>query len=147
MKTFSLRKEDVTRQWHLLDASEVPLGRLSTVAASLLLGKGKPTITSHVDGGDYVVVINADQLVVTGNKLDNKNYYRHSGYPGGIYKRTLREAKEKDSTAVIRHAVRGMLPDNRLRDGRLLRLKIYTGEVHNHTAQQPKPYSLKKGKK
>lgn len=147
MKTFSLRKEDVTRQWHLLDASQAPLGRVSTVAASLLLGKGKPTVTSHVDGGDHVVIINADKLVVTGNKEDKKMYYRHSGFPGGIYKRSLREAREKDSTEIIRKAIRGMLPDNKLRDGRLARLKIYTGAEHSHTAQQPKEYEFKKGSK
>jgi len=146
MKTFSQRKEDVTRNWYIIDASQAPLGRLSTVAASLLLGKAKPTFTSHVDGGDYVVIINADKLVVTGNKMEKKNYYRHSGFPGGIYKRTLREAMDKDSTAVIHHAVRGMLPDNRLRDGRLARLKVYSGSEHAHTAQQPKEYPLKKGK-
>lgn len=147
MKTFSQRREDVKRDWFILDASQAPLGRLSTVAASLLLGKAKPTVTSHVDGGDYVIIINADNLVVTGGKEDKKIYYRHSGFPGGIYKRTLREAMEKDSTEVIRHAVRGMLPDNRLRDGRLDRLKIYAGSEHAHTAQQPKQYELKRGKK
>jgi large subunit ribosomal protein L13 len=146
MKTFSLRKEDVTRQWYVLDASEAPLGRLATVAASLLIGKGKPTVTHHVDGGDYVIVINADNLVVTGNKLEKKTYYRHSGYPGGIYKKTLKEAKEQDSTKVIYQAVRGMLPVNKLRDGRLLRLKIYAGSEHKHTPQSPQVMSLKKGK-
>lgn len=146
MKTFSLRKEDVSRKWYLIDASEAPLGRVATVAASLLIGKGKPTQTSHVDGGDFVIIINTDQLVTTGNKIDKKIYYRHSGFPGGIYQRTLREAMEKDSTEVIRHAIRGMLPDNRLRDGRLMRLKIYAGAEHKHAPQNPQTLSLKKDK-
>ena len=90
MKTYSAKPSDVTRKWYILDASEVPLGRLSTVAASLLIGKGRPSFTSHIDVGDFVIVINSDQLVVTGNKADKKIYYRHSGYPGGIYKKHLR---------------------------------------------------------
>jgi large subunit ribosomal protein L13 len=147
MKTFSLRKEDVKRDWYIIDATEAPLGRVATATAALLLGKAKPTITSHVDGGDYVVIINADQLVVTGKKMDKKIYYRHSGFPGGIYQRTLREQMEKSSADVIRKAVRGMLPVNKLRDGRLERLKIYGGSEHKHTPQNPRPYSLKKGSK
>jgi large subunit ribosomal protein L13 len=147
MKTFSLRKEDVKRDWYIIDATEAPLGRVATATAALLLGKAKPTITSHVDGGDYVVIINADQLVVTGKKMDKKIYYRHSGFPGGIYQRTLREQMEKSSADVIRKAVRGMLPVNKLRDGRLERLKIYGRSEHKHTPQNPQPYSLKKGSK
>jgi large subunit ribosomal protein L13 len=147
MKTFSAKPSDITRKWYILDASEVPLGRLSTVAASLLLGKGKPTVTSHMDGGDFVIVINSDKLVVTGNKLEKKVYYRHSGFPGGIYKRTLQEAKDKDSTQVISHAIRGMLPVNKLRDGRLKRLKVYKDDQHQHSAQKPEVLSLKKGEK
>jgi large subunit ribosomal protein L13 len=147
MKTFSAKPSDITRKWYILDASEVPLGRLSTVAASLLLGKGKPTITSHMDGGDFVIVINSDNLVATGNKLEKKVYYRHSGFPGGIYKRTLQEAKDKDSTQVIIHSIRGMLPVNKLRDGRLKRLKVYKDDQHQHSAQKPEVFSLKKGNK
>lgn len=147
MKTFSAKPSDITRKWYILDASEIPLGRLSTVAASLLLGKGKPTFTSHMDGGDFVIVINSDKLVVTGNKLEKKVYYRHSGFPGGIYKRTLQEAKDKDSTQVITHAVRGMLPVNKLRDGRLKRLKVYKDDQQQHSAQKPEVLSLKKGEK
>jgi large subunit ribosomal protein L13 len=147
MKTYSIKPSEIKREWYLLDASEIPLGRLATTAASLLLGKGKPTITPHMDGGDYVVIINSAQLVVTGNKAKDKIYYRHSGFPGGIYSRTLTEQLEKDSNKIIFDAVRGMLPVNKLRDGRLARLKIYTDDQHNHSAQKPKTISLKKGNK
>ena len=132
MKTFSAKPADVTRKWYVVDASEVPLGRLATVTASLLLGKGKPTITSHVDGGDFVIVINSDQLVVTGNKLNDKMYYHHSHYPGGLTETKLSDKIAKDSTTVIQKAVRGMLPSNKLRDGRLQRLKVYAGPEHQH---------------
>jgi large subunit ribosomal protein L13 len=147
MKTYSIKPKEIKREWYILDASETPLGRLATTAASLLLGKGKPTITPHMDGGDYVVVINSANLVVTGNKAKDKIYYRHSGFPGGIYSRTLTEQLEKNPNKVIFDAVRGMLPVNKLRDGRLARLKIYTDDQHNHAAQKPKTLSLKKGNK
>jgi large subunit ribosomal protein L13 len=144
MKTYSIKKAEITRKWHLIDASDATLGRISTVAASLLIGKGKPTITSHMDGGDFVVVINADNLKVTGNKLDKKIYYRHSGFPGGISQRSLQEVMNKDATEVIKMSIRGMLPVNKLRKGRLERLKIYPGAEHQHNAQQPEPIDLKK---
>ena len=137
MKTYSAKPTDVTRKWYLVDASSAPLGRMSTVAAGLLLGKGKPEFTKHIDVGDYVVVINADKLVVTGNKLTDKKYYHHSGYPGGLRERSLEEQIKKDSTKVIRHAIRGMLPENKLRDERLNRLKIYPGSEHAHDPQKP----------
>lgn len=143
MKTFSAKPADVTRKWYVVDASEVPLGRLATVTASLLLGKGKPSITSHVDSGDFVIVINSDQLVVTGNKLNDKMYYHHSHYPGGLTETKLKDKIEKDSTIVIMKAVRGMLPSNKLRDGRLQRLKIYKGAEHQHEAQKPEAMSLR----
>lgn len=143
MKTFSLKPADVTRKWYVVDASEVPLGRLATVTASLLLGKGKPTITSHVDSGDYVIVINSDKLVVTGNKLHDKMYYHHSHYPGGLTEMRLGDKIAKDSTTVIMKAVRGMLPSNKLRPGRLERLKIYAGSEHNHDPQKPEILSLR----
>lgn len=146
MKTFSQKPTDVTRTWYILNASEAPLGRLATKAASLLLGKGKPTVTAHTDGGDYVIVINAASLIVTGNKATGKIYYRHSGFPGGIYQRTLTEQLEKDPTEIIRKAVCGMLPANKLRDGRLARLKIYADENHNHNAQKPVTLSMKGNK-
>lgn len=143
MKTYSAKPSDIKRVWYLLDASEAPLGRLSTVAASLLLGKGKPSLTLHMDGGDYVVIINADKVVTTGNKLTGKKYYRHSGFPGGLYSRTLSEQQELDPTKIVRAAIRGMLPDNKLRQPRLLRLKVHTGEDHAHMGQNPQKISFK----
>lgn len=144
MKTYSAIPADVTRTWHILDASKTPLGRLSTIAARLLLGKGKPSFTHHIDVGDYVIVINANSLVTTGNKMANKAYFRHSGFPGGLYKRTL---SEMDPIRVIEHSVRGMLPVNKLRKERLARLKIYSDDQHNHRAQNPVQFDIKrKGK-
>jgi len=147
MKTFSMKPADVTRAWYVLDASELPLGRIATHAASLLLGKAKPTVTAHVDGGDYVIIINADNLKVTGNKLLDKKYYHHSGYPGGLTEASLSEKMTQDSTAVIIQAVRGMLPVNKLRDARLQRLKVYSGTEHQHEAQKPQVISLKRTSK
>jgi len=146
MKTYSAKPSDVTRMWYVVDASEAPLGRLSTKVATLLTGKGKPQFTQHIDTGDYVIVINADKLVVTGDKLTKKKYYRHSGFPGGIKEATLADKMAKDSTEVIVRAVRGMLPVNKLRDARLQRLKVYAGAEHNHSAQMPQPLSLKEAK-
>ncbi|HEU4967024.1 MAG TPA: 50S ribosomal protein L13 [Candidatus Saccharimonadales bacterium] len=137
MKTYSAKPADITRKWYVLDASTMPLGRLSTRAASLLLGKGKPQVTAHIDCGDYVIIVNAGSLKVTGDKLNTKKYYRHSGYAGNLHERTLAEQMLVDPTEVIFHAVRGMLPVNKLRDGRLERLKIYAGAEHNHEAQKP----------
>jgi large subunit ribosomal protein L13 len=144
MKTYSAKPTDVARKWYLIDASEAPLGRVATVAAGLLLGKGKPMFTKHIDCGDYVVIVNAENLVVTGAKLDKKIYYRHSNYPGGIKQETLSEKLAKDPASVIAQAVRGMLPVNKLRPGRLARLKVYSGTEHANTAQQPEVMSLKK---
>jgi large subunit ribosomal protein L13 len=146
MKTFSQKPIQVERQWYLIDASTAPFGRLATVAASLLIGKGKPTITPHTDGGDYVIVINAERLVATADKDHKKTYYRHSGYPGGIYSRTLEEQRQKDPTVLIKKAVRGMLPANKLRPQRLQRLKVYAGGDHEHIAQKPQAISVKVGK-
>lgn len=146
MSTYSAKPQDVTRQWYHIDASEAPLGRVATEIAQLLLGKGKPMFTKHIDCGDYVVVTNAASVVVTGNKEQKKVYYRHSGFPGGIKERTLQEQLDRDPTAVIYSAVRGMLPVNKLRDGRLERLKIYAGPEHDHEAQKPQKYSVKEGK-
>ncbi len=146
MKTYSAKPTDVVRQWYVIDASEAPLGRVSTVIATLLTGKGKPQFTHHIDCGDFVVVINADKLVATGNKMTDKIYYHHSLYPSGLTERSLKEQMQKDVTKVIEKSVRGMLPVNRLRDGRLARLKIYAGSEHNHLAQKPQTYSVRKGK-
>jgi large subunit ribosomal protein L13 len=146
MKTYSIKTSEISRKWYVLDASEVPLGRLATRVASLLLGKGKPSVTPHMDGGDYVIVINSSSLVVTGNKQKDKSYYRHSGFPGGLYKRSLAEQMQRDPNKVIFDAVRGMLPVNKLRDGRLARLKIYADAEHQHAAQKPQTISLKSKK-
>lgn len=146
MKTFSAKPIDVQRKWYVLDASELPLGRLATRAASLLTGKAKPQFTKHIDTGDYVIVINTDKLVVTGGKETKKFYYRHSGYPGGLKEASLKEVMEKDSTLPVIHAIRGMLPVNKLRADRLARLKVYAGGEHQHEAQKPEVISLKEGK-
>ncbi len=146
MTTYSAKPNDVTRKWYVVDASEAPLGRVATKVATLLTGKGKPMFTSHIDCGDYVVIINADKLVVTGDKLEKKIYYRHSGYPGGLKETQLKDVMEKDSTRAVYAAVRGMLPVNKLRDGRLKRLKIYAGADHEHSAQKPEVLSLKGAK-
>lgn len=146
MKTYSAKPSDVVRKWYVVDASEAPLGRVATRIATLLTGKGKPQFTHHIDTGDFVIVINTDKLVVTGKKLEDKKYYRHSGFPGGLTTASLQEKLNKDSTDVIYQAVRGMLPVNKLRAERLQRLKLYAGEEHNHAPQKPEKLSLKEGK-
>ena len=146
MKTYSAKPTDVTRKWYVLDASEAPLGRVAARAATLLTGKGKPMFTQHIDVGDYVVIINAAQTVVTGKKASDKMYYKHSGFPGGLRERTFTEQMEKDPTEVIFQAIRGMLPVNKLRDERLARLKIYVDADHKHEAQKPETVSVKEGK-
>lgn len=143
MKTYQAKPTEVTREWLLIDASEAPLGRISTRIANLLIGKGKPSFTKHIDCGDYVVVINADKLVVTGTKMEDKKYYRHSQYPGSLKTASLKEKLVKDSTNVIELAVKGMLPKNKLMTERLKRLKVYAGETHSHEAQMPKKVSVK----
>lgn len=143
MKTYSAKPSDVTRKWYVVDASEASLGRVATQVATLLTGKGKPQFTKHIDCGDFVVVINAKDTVVTGGKETKKVYYRHSSYPGGLKEATLAEKMEKDPTFAITNAVRGMLPVNKLRGGRLLRLKVYAGSDHQHEAQKPTPISVK----
>lgn len=142
-KTYSQKPADVARVWHVVDASEAPLGRLATQVATLLTGKYKPTFTPHVDGGDFVIVINASKLVVTGNKRDKKVYYRHTGHPGGIKETVL---GDMDPEQAIQKAVRGMITANKLRPGRLARLKVYADDQHNHHAQKPVAFSLKEGK-
>ncbi len=143
MKTYSAKPADVTRKWYVLNASEGSLGRLSATAATLLIGKHKPQFTSHIDCGDFVIIINAKDVVITGNKRQSKKYYNHSGYPGALKERTLGDQLERDPTTVIFHAIRGMLPVNKLRDDRLGRLKIYATEAHNHGAQKPEMMSVK----
>ena len=146
MKTYSAKPSEVKREWYVIDASEASLGRVATQIATLLTGKGKPMFTHHIDCGDYVIVVNSDNLVVTGNKLEDKMYYRHSHYPGGLSEIQLKDKMAKDSREVIVKAVRGMLPANKLRPERLARLKVYTGTEHNHEAQKPKNLAVKEGK-
>ncbi len=143
IKTYSAKPAEVLRKWYVIDASEAPLGRIATTTAALLLGKGKPKFTRHIDCGDHVIIINAQNLVVSGNKQEKKIYYRHSNYPGGLTQKTLREKMEQDPTDVIRLAVRGMLPVNKLRQNRLLRLRIYRDADHGHEAQKPEIFSVK----
>lgn len=137
MKTYSQKPAEVERKWYVVDAATMPLGKLATVVADKLTGKSKPTYTPHVDGGDFVIVTNARHLVVTGNKLTGKRYYRHTGYPGGIKDLSLQEMLEKHPERVIEHAVAGMLPKNKLAAGRMQRLHVYAEAEHNHAAQKP----------
>ena len=139
MKTYSAKPGDITREWYLVDAEGKTLGRLATQIADTLRGKRKPQYTPHVDTGDFVIVVNAEKIHVTGNKLDQKRYYRHSGYPGGLRSRTLREQLDRRPTEVLRVAVKGMLPKNRLARQQITKLKIYAGPEHPHEAQNPKP--------
>ncbi|MFZ3009785.1 MAG: 50S ribosomal protein L13, partial [Candidatus Microsaccharimonas sp.] len=129
-KTFSQKTADVTREWFIIDASSAPLGRVATTIAKYLIGKYKPTYTPHVDAGDYVVVINAEKVIVTGNKEIGKIYYRHSGFPGGITDATLKEVRQKFPERIIEEAVKGMIPRNKLAAGRLARMKVFVGEEH-----------------
>jgi large subunit ribosomal protein L13 len=142
-KTFSQRTEDTSRDWYLIDAAEIPLGRMATKIANLLIGKSKVTYTPHVDNGDYVVVINAEKLIVTGDKETAKMYYRHSGFPGGISDATLGELRVKFPERIIEEAVKGMIPRNKLAAERLGRLRVFVGEDHAHTAQTPKKVEMK----
>ncbi len=143
MKTFSQKPADVSRRWILIDAKDAPLGRLSTEISKYLIGKYKPTYTPHVDGGDYVVVINAKEAVVTGDKELKKIYYRHSGFPGGIKDARLEEVREKFPERIIENAVKGMLPKNKLSVDRMARLKVFAGSEHAHTAQKPEKITVK----
>jgi large subunit ribosomal protein L13 len=142
MKTYTAKPGEVAREWYLVDADGQTLGRLATVIADTLRGKRKPQYTPHVDTGDFVVVVNAEKIAVTGNKLDQKMYYRHSGYPGGLKQRSLREQLERRPTEVLRKAVKGMLPKNRLAAKQLTKLKIYAGPEHPHGPQNPQPLDL-----
>ena len=138
-KTWNAKPGEVTHGWYVVDAEGQTLGRLATRIADTLRGKGKAEYTPHVDTGDFVVVVNAEKIAVTGSKLDTKIYYRHSGYPGGIKQRTLREQLERRPTEVIRKAVKGMLPRNRLARRQITKLKVYAGPEHPHQAQNPEP--------
>ena len=140
MQTYSAKTGEITREWYLVDAEGKTLGRLATQIADRLRGKGKPQFTPHVDTGDFVVVVNAEKVHVTGNKLDGKLYYRHSGYPGGLRVRTLREQLDRRPNEVLRKAVWGMLPHTKLGRRQITKLKIYSGPEHPHAAQEPKPF-------
>ena len=142
MKTYNAKPGEIAREWYVVDADGQTLGRLATEIANVLRGKGKPQYTPHVDTGDFIVVVNAEKVQVTGNKLDQKRYYRHSGYPGGLRSRTLREQLGRRPEEVIRKAVRGMLPKNRLARRQITKLKIYAGPEHPHASQAPKPLQL-----
>jgi large subunit ribosomal protein L13 len=141
-KTYTAKPGEIERRWHVVDAEGQTLGRLATRIADVLRGKDKPVYTPHVDTGDFVIVVNAEKIAVTGNKLDQKMYYRHSGYPGGLKERTLREQLERRPTEVLRKAVKGMLPKNRLAAKQLTKLKIYAGPEHPHGPQNPQPLNL-----
>jgi len=138
MKTYVANSETRQRDWYVVDAEGKTLGRLATQIADALRGKRKPEYTPHVDTGDFVIVVNAEKITVTGNKLEAKRYHRHSGYPGGIRSRTMGEMLERRPEEVIRRAVRGMLPRNRLSRRQLTKLKVYAGPDHPHQAQQPR---------
>jgi large subunit ribosomal protein L13 len=142
MKTEVAKKEQVTHQWFVVDAENVVLGRLATQIANVLRGKHKPIFTPSVDTGDFVIVLNADKIALTGNKLAGKVYYRHTGFPGGLKEATAGEMLAKKPEEVIRKAVKGMLPKNKLARHMLKKLKVYTGSAHPHEAQQPKALAL-----
>lgn len=142
-KTHSQKPSEVMRRWILIDASEAPVGRIATVIAKYLIGKYKPTYTPHIDGGDYVVVINAKDAVFTGDKETGKRYYRHSGFPGGIKDATVAEVREKFPERLIEAAVQGMLPKNKLSPERMKRLRVFAGSDHAHTAQTPEKVEVK----
>lgn len=137
VKTYSAKKEDIERQWFIVDATDQTLGRMASQIATILRGKHKPIFTPHIDTGDYVIVVNAEKIHVTGNRLDDKMYYRHSGYPGGLKTKSLREMLKDKPEYVISEAVRRMLPKNNLGRLMLKKLKVYEGPEHPHEAQQP----------
>ncbi|MBO7657518.1 50S ribosomal protein L13 [Candidatus Saccharibacteria bacterium] len=138
MKTYSQKQAEVKREWWVIDASTMPLGKLAVIVADKLMGKSKITYTPHIDNGDYVIVVNAKNLVVTGDKMLSKKYYHHSGFPGGLKELKLEEVIEKDPSRVIKAAVKGMLPKNKLAADRLKRLHVFAGAEHTHAAQNPK---------
>ena len=142
MRTFSPKDSDITRQWHVIDASDVVLGRLASQAAVLLRGKHKPIFAPHVDTGDFVIVINAGKVALSGTKLEQKRAYRHSGYPGGLRSVSYGELMEKHPERAVEKAVRGMLPKNSLGRKTLRKLKVYAGPDHPHQAQQPVPFEI-----
>ncbi len=142
MRTFTPKPGDVTKNWYVIDATDVVLGRLASQAATLLRGKHKATFAPHVDSGDFVIVINAEKVALTGNKAADKMVYRHSGFPGGLRAVPIGELLEKNPTRVIENAVKGMLPKNKLAAQQLTKLKVYAGPEHPHAAQQPQAFEI-----
>ena len=142
MRTYTPKGGDITRQWHIIDATDVVLGRLASQAAILLRGKHKTTFAPHVDTGDFVIVINADKIALTGSKATKKRAYRHSGFPGGLSSMNYTEMLEKHPTRAVEKAIQGMLPRNTLGRQQLSKLKVYVGTEHPHAAQQPVPYTI-----
>ena len=142
MRTFSPKPGDITRQWHVIDATDVVLGRLASQTATLLRGKHKPTFAPHMDMGDFVIIINADKVALTGAKAEQKRAYRHSGFPGGLKSRSYTELLEKHPEKAVEKAIRGMLPKTSLGRQQLAKLKVYAGSEHPHSAQQPKPFEI-----
>ena len=143
MKSYMARPLEVERKWYVVDAEGQTLGRLATEIASILRGKNKPQYTPHVDTGDFVVVVNAEKVVVTGRKAEQKVYRRHSGYPGGLKETSYEQMMERRPTEILRRAVKGMMPKNRLARQQLRKLKIYAGPEHPHAAQNPQPYEVR----
>ncbi|WP_229051844.1 50S ribosomal protein L13 [Aeromicrobium sp. Leaf350] len=142
MRTFSPKPADITRQWHVIDAQDVVLGRLAVETATLLRGKHKPTFAPHMDGGDFVIIINAEKVALSGAKRTDKQVYRHSGYPGGLKQISYGDLLVKDARKAIEKSVRGMLPKNRLGSAQLSKLKVYSGPNHPHAAQKPQPFEI-----
>ena len=142
MRTYTPKTSEITRSWHVIDATDVVLGRLASQAAILLRGKHKTIFAPHVDTGDFVIIINADKVALTGAKLAQKKAYRHSGYPGGLRAQTYQEMLEKHPTRAVEKAIRGMLPKNSLGRAQIKKLKVYAGDTHPHSAQQPVPFEL-----
>ena len=142
MRTYSPKPGDVNREWHVIDATDVVLGRLASQVAVLLRGKHKPIFAPHVDTGDFVIVINAEKIALTGQKLEQKMDYRHSGFPGGLRATNYGELLATNPRRAIEKAVKGMLPHNKLSDAQITKLKVYAGDVHPHAAQNPKPYEI-----
>ena len=142
MRTFTPKAAEITRQWHVIDATDVVLGRLAVQTANLLRGKNKPTYAPNVDTGDFVIIINADKVALTGAKLEQKRAYRHSGYPGGLKSETYAQLLDRDPAKAVEKAVRGMLPKNTLGRQQLSKLKVYSGAEHPHAAQKPVPYTI-----
>jgi len=141
-RTFSPKPADIKREWIVIDAADIVLGRLATHAAAILRGKHKPTFAPHMDMGDFVIIVNAEKVALTGQKLEKKLAYRHSGYPGGLTATTYVEMLEKHPTRAVEKAIRGMLPKNSLGRAQIKKLKVYAGPTHPHAAQQPTPYTL-----